>query len=540
MKKNFLVGIGGSGARVAEASLFLSASGFGPDKLSLILIDPDKGNGNLGRTTRLISKYLECKKYFQPLDKRTNIFQTELVVPKLEKDRVWGIFTKSETTLSEWIGYDGLKDNNNANNKAEYDFMSVLFSKDELSTKLDKGFRGHPAIGSVVMTKIGNKDEMPNDEYPFKLLWDEMPDSKVKEVQLFLVGSVFGGTGAAGFPTLGHNNVIKFNKDRNTTIDEKEKQSRVLLGGALILPYFKVVKSDNIPGMYVSSDDFPIATKAALEFYDTKENLGFDEIYFIGDSLSHAVGDFSVGSTSQENKPHYIEVVSSLAAFDFFNQGNSEKEDSKPKYFIARREDQKVNWMSFPVSRNEDIISSLQNNLKYLTTIMTVFCYSLVTYGRSILTPEDDSKNKDQLKHPWYDNFNFSKNDEYINPRTSLNKETLRVFIDFAEDYLDWITSISDYSNVELIDNVKFSEGERKWKNPVNLSLIGEILKESPKNKNGWVTGAGGFLHALNSEKINKNIKENAKSMTAANKFINLFYDAAREFASNTFTITPK
>lgn len=141
--------------------------------------------------------------------------------------------------------------------------------------------------------------------------------------------------------------------------------------------------------------------------------------------------------------------------------------------------------MSFPVSRNEDIISTLQNNLKYLTTIMTVFCYSIATYGKSMLTPEDDSKNKDQLKQPWYDNFNFNKNDEYINPRTSINKETLRVFIDFAEDYLDWITSISDYSNVELIDNLKFSDGERQWKNPVNLSLIGEILRKAQRIRMG-------------------------------------------------------
>ena len=37
MAKNFLVGIGGSGARVAEAAVFLCAAGFGPEKLNLFL-----------------------------------------------------------------------------------------------------------------------------------------------------------------------------------------------------------------------------------------------------------------------------------------------------------------------------------------------------------------------------------------------------------------------------------------------------------------------------------------------------------------------
>lgn len=526
MPKNFLVGIGGSGAKVTESALYLCASGFGPNKLFLFLIDPDRGNGNLARTTKLISSYLECKKQFQPHN-AVKLFQTELVVPEDEKDRVWTIFDKTDTTLGEWIGYDGL---NEEKQKDERDMMGVLFSKQELTTKLNMGFRGHPSIGSVVMT------ELPENNYPFKLLWDELPESKAFDVRLFLVGSVFGGTGAAGFPTLGHRNTLKFNENKGAVINKKELISRILLGGSLILPYFKVVKNDSQSDMHVTSGDFPIATKAALEFYDTKNSLGFDQIYFIGDSLSQNVGNFSVGSTSQVNDPHYIEIVSTLASFDFFSQPTIEKKEKDTMYFIAKRDNEKLNWSSFPFSRNEDDIIRIQNSFKTQLTTMTIFSYALVTYGRSILNPADDAKNKMEFKHPWYEHFNHSKNnDNYLNPRTTINKDFLNKVIDFAENYLVWITSISDYENVELIDKTKIVEGKKNWKNPVNLTLIGELLKEDSK-KRGWAD-KDGFLQCLNAEDINKNIAKDTKTFLAANKFLNLFYEGAERFAKNNYTI---
>ena len=252
--------------------------------------------------------------------------------------------------------------------------------------------------------------------------------------RLFLVGSVFGGTGAAGFPTLGHRNTLKFNKNKGAVINEKESISRILLGGSLILPYFRVVKNDSQSGMHVTSGDFPIATKAALEFYDTKDSLGFDQIYFIGDSLSQEVGDFSVGSTSQENDPHYIEIVSTLASFDFFRQPDIGDKEKDTMYFIAKRENEKLNWNSLPFSRMKKRLPVFRRRLKTRIITMTVFSYALVTYGRSVLNPADDGKNKDEFRQPWYhEHFNHNKNDDLINPRTTNNKDFLNKAIDFAE-----------------------------------------------------------------------------------------------------------
>ena len=65
MPKNYLIGIGGTGARVIEAAVNLCAAGFGPDELSIFLIDPDAGNGNLTRTKNLITNYIKCRKQLQ-------------------------------------------------------------------------------------------------------------------------------------------------------------------------------------------------------------------------------------------------------------------------------------------------------------------------------------------------------------------------------------------------------------------------------------------------------------------------------------------
>jgi len=532
MPKNFLVGIGGSGAKIAESAIFLCAAGFSPDtggdqdKLFLFLVDPDRGNGNLVRTTKLISSYLECKKDFQAHG-NVRLFHTDLKVPDDEKDRVWTIFDKTDMTLSEWIGFEGL---NKKEEKDEQDMMSVLFSKEELNTPLNMGFRGHPSIGSVVMT------ELPENNYPFKLLWDELPEGKPFDVRLFLVGSVFGGTGAAGFPTLGHRNTLKFNRNKEAAVDEKANISRILLGGSLILPYFKVVKNDDRADMHVTSSDFPIATKAALEFYDTKDSLGFDQVYFVGDSLSQSVGEFSVGSTSQSNKPHYIEIVSSLAAFDFFSQEpvTVEKKEKETMYFIARRDSNRLDWNSLPFSRSEEKITKVRSDFKLRLATMTVFCYALVTYGRSILNAEEDARNKDEFRHSWWkDNFKF-KEDDFLNPRTARNKEYLQKVMRFAESYLAWIIDISDYDNVQLMDKTKLAEGG-KWRSPVNLTLIGELLKETSK-KRGWADN-GGFLQCLDDEEINNKIAKDTRTFTAANRLLNLFYEGAEKFARGNYTI---
>ena len=55
--KTILIGLGGTGARVAEAALMLSMAGVGPSSLSVMLIDSDGAHGNGERTAQALTRY---------------------------------------------------------------------------------------------------------------------------------------------------------------------------------------------------------------------------------------------------------------------------------------------------------------------------------------------------------------------------------------------------------------------------------------------------------------------------------------------------
>lgn len=517
MSPNVLIGIGGTGARVIEAMINLCAAGYGPDNLAVFIIDPDEGNGNLTRTKTLISLYQRCQQRFNPTAATENkLFRTTLKTPG---NLVWSIFKQKGTRLKDYIKLESMDPH-------LADFATVLFSDDELLTNLEKGFRGHPSIGSVVMA---NPDQ---NEDPWTILWDDITNKKQNEVRVFLAGSVFGGTGAAGVPTIGSRNLIKFNE--NATIG-KDK-SRVLLGGALVLPYFSIERDDDTEeSMFVTHYDFPIATKAALHYYNEKQ-LGFDQLYLIGDSLNQKVGKFSVGSQSQENQPHYIELVTALAAFDFFAQPPVEGEPEK-LYFIASRENEMITWDSLPVARKDEQIGPRQVELKSQLLTMTTFAYAVCTYGQEILDRDHGG-----IKEPWYrEHFEFNeKNDKdnIKNPRWGENKTDLKNFTDYLGKYfLPWVTLMDDYSQkVSLISRERICEGEVRVGATPTLAdrekkkeNIGHFTKaRNPEGKNFDV-----FLnHGLNAVNISRE-----KTLSAANRFVNLFYEAAMKFCKQNYNL---
>ncbi len=524
MPKNYIIGIGGTGSRVVESVVHLCAAGYGPAELTIFLVDPDSGNGNLTRTKTLITEYQKCRANLDRIE-GNNLFSTDIKIPE---KFVWGIFDTKNTTLSDFINYPLMENKN----KELSDFVKVLFTEKELALKLDEGFKGHPAIGAVVMANP------PEDEYPFKALWDDIADKKPNDVRVFLVGSVFGGTGAAGFPTLGSEKIFKFNPNKNVIVKEDKTNksnsvSRILLGGALMLPYFSFENDNNVEeGLFVTSNDFPLATKAALHYYDEK-NLGFDQIYFIGDSVTQQVGKFSVGTSTQENRSHYIEIVSSLAAFDFFTQP-AIKDVPEKMYFTACRETEEINWDSFPFSRDDRNTKDERNKFKRLLTYMTVFSYSLASYGQKIL----DSKS-DNVQQTWYrEHFAYKRpeDEKSHNPHHGSNQDHILDMIKFSSKFLIWITSIDDNTNiVRLIDKKKIVSGEIEAGKEVELfdlelnkAFIARILKETPKRD--------GDLNYFITEGLNE-IQPMDKAMTASSRFCNLFYQGSINFCKNIYNI---
>ena len=105
-----------------------------------------------------------------------------------------------------------------------------LFTEQERTTNLDKGFRGHPAIGAAVMT-----EKMDINDEPWKTILPQI--NADKNAKIFLFASVFGGTGAAGFPTIARLLQAELHKDGEGNCIAK-------IGGALVLPYFQFPPAD--------------------------------------------------------------------------------------------------------------------------------------------------------------------------------------------------------------------------------------------------------------------------------------------------------
>ncbi len=519
MSKNYLIGIGGTGARVIEAMVFMCAAGYGPDELSIFLVDPDKGNGNFRRTKELIETYTYCRRNYQRID-NGGLFKTDIKIPD---PIVWNIFEdereNQDTTLAAYINFGGLQ-------RDKADFASVLFSNDELETPLNKGFRGHPSIGSVVMSNI---DE---SKYPWKLLFDDMPTAGQNEIKLFLVGSIFGGTGAAGVPTFGSKDIIKYHKEA----DLGSNKSKVLLGSALILPYFSFASDvDTDEKMFVTPKDFPMATKAALDYYGTKkEELGFDQIYFVGDSGGQNVGNFSAGSDTQENLPHFIEIVSGLTAYDFFEQEPVADIPIK-QYFVGGRPEDAVTWNNLPFGREFDDNSGkkMQRDKKFKSDVVTmsVFTYAMCTHvcrddKKGVLDTENDSL-------PWFAN-NFPKA-----ARTDDNKKMVIKFCEFSKLFLAWICAIGQNERVKLIDKNKIVDG--------NI-LVGQDIKVFDDNKNGGlherfigdiVAGGGSKESKPFSTLISRLNDINLKkaNVSPVSKVISAVYQSARRFSEENYKL---
>jgi hypothetical protein len=510
--KNYIIGIGGTGARAIEAVVHCCAAGFGPTELSLFIVDPDEGNGNLSRTTTLVSEYQRCR---ESLTDRSSadvrLFGTQINTPE---PFVWGIFEDQNTTLSHYINYENLRQHH----RDLAEFMDVLYTPEELNTALNEGFRGHPSIGAVVMS---NADQGDN---PWRQFWSDVENSTGEDsVRVFLVGSIFGGTGAAGVSTFGARDMLKFHK--SATIDAAQGKSKILLGSALVLPYFSIDSGDDAPadpGMHVTSSDFPIATKAALQYYNEKD-LEFDQLYFIGDSLSQKVGKFAVGNVGQQNRPHYIELVTALSAFDFFAQKGPA--DPATQYFAAARSGRVVDWKALPVSRYQDALAPLQAELKLRIATMAVFSYAFATLGREILAQPHAG-----IRDPWYrSHFTFRPGETVKDPRHY--QRQLEGVATYCEKFIAWISALDDESgNVQLVDGARLlAPGSTDGKRIVDYKQYGASIGALLKGDAGRGLQFHHFLNELNELKLDD------ASMSAPSRYVNLFYEAAYRFATDNW-----
>lgn len=312
MNKLFVFGIGGTGARVIKSLAMLLAAGV-PIKASRIvpiLIDPDARNGDTVRTMNLLKLYKSIHAELGSREK--GFFQTEIATLQDVWDDKNGRlssgfnfpFLASNETFESFIDY------HNLSNRSQ-DLLSLLFGKRSRESTLEVGFKGNPNIGSIVLNKLTESVEFNLFGRAFN------PGDRI-----FIVSSIFGGTGAAGFPLL----LKKFRSAESTFAGAGAIQNAII-GALTVKPYFGLQDNDTSA---IDSNTFITKTKAALAYY--QHNLqGLNALYYLADSISKSYQN-SEGGEEQRNQAHLVEMVGALSLIDFMDYRDSELSEGRTVY----------------------------------------------------------------------------------------------------------------------------------------------------------------------------------------------------------------
>ena len=293
MSKIYVFGIGGTGARVIKSLALLLASGveINADVVVPVIIDPDNANGDVTRTVGLLKNYQQIRARLDFSSHSENKFFTTKIENVCQNFRL-ELKDIDNDKFRDYIDYSDLNESNKA-------LISLLFSEDNLNSNMEVGFKGNPNIGSVVLNQFKNSRD-----------FTDFAASFAQGDRIFIVSSIFGGTGAAGFPLLLKN--IR-NADQSLSTCALLKDAPV--GAITVLPYFGVAPD---PESKIDKSTFISKTKAALSYYEENisGNNSLNALYYLGDNITKDYENHE-GSVDQQNDAHFIELASALAIIDF-------------------------------------------------------------------------------------------------------------------------------------------------------------------------------------------------------------------------------
>lgn len=296
MKKVFVFCIGGTGERVMKSITMLMAAGMGTNGYAVvpIIIDPHLDLNEKKNLQTLMLKYGEIQKSMLVDGKCPDgFFHSEMK----QIDELDSVTNNTNKVAGEDRSYAAFLEKDNLNAESINNFLiQTLYSKDNLNSKLSVGFRGNPNVGTVVL------QEMLEGASWFNFLKTQCG----KDDRVFIISSIFGGTGASGYPLLER-------KIRNTK--ESEVLSKVCMGAVTVLPYYGL-SDPKKSNSKIDSANFITKAKAALAYYET--SVKSDLLYYVGETELKTIHENN--EQKQEDTANFTELVAATALFDFLQR----------------------------------------------------------------------------------------------------------------------------------------------------------------------------------------------------------------------------
>ena len=315
----FVIGIGGTGMRCIESFIHLCAIGmFDDTEVNMLALDTDKDNGNFTRLKNLKEAYRKTKGYNKPQEAlKDTFFSAKLNYYQFSPDY------SRQSTFVDLFDYGTL----NYNDPDKAAVADLLLTQNAREFDLKHGYRAQTHLGSMLMYhSIVDEIRQGNTNSDLRRFIQKLIDASSSHPRVFILGSVFGGTGASSIPI-----IPKAIRDAaNLMSDATDIEKNAYFGATLLTAYFSfsAPTPDELAKQKViaTSDKFALNSQAAMMFYESDKTVEktYQRLYMMGtDGISWRPGKVQdkveTGGEKQENDSHYIELLAAFAAWHFFN-----------------------------------------------------------------------------------------------------------------------------------------------------------------------------------------------------------------------------
>jgi hypothetical protein len=320
--KIFIIGIGGTGMRCLESFVHLCAMGmFDNTTIEMLALDTDRENGNFRRLYDLADTYNKCKGVNKDQHPLSNTFFSA----KINYYQYSPDYSRQETgNFARLTKFGDLK----YKSKEQADIAELLYTQNTREFDLKHGYRAQTNLGSFLMYHNILEEVTQNHDGPLAKYISNLVTAG--QAKVFVMGSVFGGTGASSIPV-----IPKAFAEAAKILMPGSSIKDVFFGAILLTSYFtfKVPSNDYVARQRVvaTSDKFALNSQAAMMFYDKDKTVKrtYQKFYMLGTSglnfmTDHGESETLTGGSKQENDSHYIELFAAFAAYDFFKASYDE------------------------------------------------------------------------------------------------------------------------------------------------------------------------------------------------------------------------
>lgn len=349
MKKVFVFCVGGTGIRVMKSITMLMAGGMSTNGYTVVpvILDPHLDLEEKKNLHSLLEAYEEIYKRSinngnSTLNSLNGFFNSEIcTINKLNgisNDTQQNV--GSQEKFRSYINVANL-DADNINNY----LVDTLFSTNNLNNALSVGFKGNPNVGTVV---LGDMIEGSDWFKSFKQQCE-------KDDRVFIISSIFGGTGASGFPLL---------EKKIRLAQDEPAVKNVMMGAVTVLPYYGL-KDPTLSNSDIDSANFYTKTKSALAYY--QGSVRSDYLYYVGEKSLKQI--YENDEKKQDDKANFIELVAASALFDYLKRERPDRQQ-----FLTRAIEDDVESLDLKSMGNgyKDVVKSVADYMLLKALIETL------------------------------------------------------------------------------------------------------------------------------------------------------------------------